>query len=311
MAYVVSAHKPTSVRHAISCSFLSPTSKNLILAYKFPKLSALSNILHSCSNVLQIYEYDVSGQCLPIAEHTLHAKIIALAIHKPPTYTGQDHLFILTDKYIAFTCSWDITTQSLRNEKIMDGLYDTALRPAEAGELVRTDPGNRAIVLSLYQGLLTFLLIHQQVPSKRKLYLSSEIPGTILEAVSLRMRVLNLINFVFLNGDGIYPFIVVLWKDDELRRFISVWEVDKLYKAADRDFVGRSWANGENEMMVDQGARLLIPTKNGIRFNGEPDCRGCDCCRGTDYCVLFDGFGYVSICHTSAYDLRVLRTRQQ
>jgi len=81
------------------------------------------------------------------------------------------------------------------------------------------------------------------------------------------MRVLNLINFVFLDGDGIYPFIVVLWKDDELRRFISVWEVDKLYKAADRDFVERSWANGENEMMVDQGARLLIPTKNGMGFN--------------------------------------------
>jgi hypothetical protein len=33
MAYVVSAHKPTSVRHAVSCSFLSPASRNLILAY--------------------------------------------------------------------------------------------------------------------------------------------------------------------------------------------------------------------------------------------------------------------------------------
>ena len=119
----------------------------------------------------------------------------------------------------------------------------------------------------MYQGLLTFLLIHQQVPSKRKSNNSSEIPGTILEAVSLRMKVLNLINFVFLDGEGIYPFIVVLWKDDELQRFISVWEVDKLYKAADRDFVERSWANGENEMRVDQGARLLIPTKNGMGFN--------------------------------------------
>jgi hypothetical protein len=88
-----------------------------------------------------------------------------------------------------------------------------------------------------------------------------------LEAVSLRMRVLNLINFVFLNGDGTYPFVAVLWKDGELRRFISVWEVDKLYKAADRDFVERPWANGENQIMVDQGARLLIPTKNGIGYN--------------------------------------------
>lgn len=81
------------------------------------------------------------------------------------------------------------------------------------------------------------------------------------------MRVLNLINFVFLNGEGTYPFIVVLWKDNELRRFISVWEIDKLYKAADRDFVERPWANGEKEMMVDLGARLLIPTKNGMGFN--------------------------------------------
>jgi hypothetical protein len=128
------------------------------------------------------------------------------------------------------------------------------------------DPGNRAIGLSLYQGLLTFLLIHQNVPTKRKSISSTTPENTILQAVSLRMKVLNLINFVFLKGDGVYPVVVVLWKDDELRRYISVWEVDKLYKASDRDFVERPWANGENANLVDQGASLLIPTKNGMRF---------------------------------------------
>jgi hypothetical protein len=126
------------------------------------------------------------------------------------------------------------------------------------------DPGNRAIGLSLYQGLLTFLLIHQNVPTKRKSIPSSTPENTILQPVSLRMKVLNLINFVFLNTDSVYPVVVVLWKDDELRRFISVWEVDKLYKASDRDFVERPWANGENAKLVDQGANLLIPTKNGM-----------------------------------------------
>ena len=221
--------------------------------------------MYSCSNILQFYEYDTStGQCLPIAEHTLHGKIISLAIHKPPHYNGQDHLFILTDTYIAFTCSWDSTTQSLRNERIIEGLYDTALRPAEAGEMVRVDPGNRCIGLSLYQGLLTFLLIHQQIPSKRKSITSAAPDGAILQTVSLRMKVLNLINFTFLNAEGPSPFLVVLWKDDELKRFISLWEVDKLYKAPDRDLVERTWANGESSANVDQGASLLIPTKNGI-----------------------------------------------
>lgn len=78
------------------------------------------------------------------------------------------------------------------------------------------------------------------------------------------MKVLNLINFVFLKTDSVWPHVVVLWKDDELRRWISVWEVEKLYKASDRDFVDRAWANGENANMVDQGANLLIPTKDGI-----------------------------------------------
>ena len=206
-----------------------------------------------------------------MAEHTLHAKIISLAIHKPPHYAGQDHLFVLTDNYVAFTCSWDATTQQLRNEKIIDGLYDSSLRPAEAGELVRCDPGNRAIGLSLYQGLLTFLLIHQNEPTKRK-SISSTVPeGTILTAVSLRMKVLNLINFVFLRTDNVWPYVVVLWKDDELRRWISVWEVEKLYKASDRDFVEKPWANGENANLVDQGASLLIPTKNGMRFEDWTD----------------------------------------
>jgi hypothetical protein len=80
------------------------------------------------------------------------------------------------------------------------------------------------------------------------------------------MKVLSLINFTFLKADGVYPFIVVLWKNDELRRFISVWEIDKLYKPSDRDFVERPWANGDNAMPVDQGARLLIPTANGTRL---------------------------------------------
>lgn len=94
--------------------------------------------------------------------------------------------------------------------------------------------------------------------------MTSAVPdGTILEAVSLRMKVLNLINFTFLKGDGLYPIAVVLWKDDELRRFISCWEVDKLYRASDRDFVERPWANGETSILVDQGASMLIPTDNG------------------------------------------------
>ena len=180
-------------------------------------------------------------------------------------------MFILTDNYVAFTCSWDIATQQLRNEQIIDDLYDSALRQADAGELVRVDPGNRAIGLSLYQGLLTFLLIHQNVPTKRKSISSTTPENTILQAVSLRMKVLNLINFIFLKGDGVYPVVVVLWKDDELRRYISVWEVDKLYKASDRDFVERPWANGENANLVDQGASLLIPTKNGMRFEDWTD----------------------------------------
>lgn len=223
-------------------------------------------LVRSRSNILQIYEYDtVTGQCAPIAEHTLHSKIISLAIHKPPHCNGQDHLFILTDNYIAFTCSWDIPTQSLRNEKIIEGLYDSALRPSESGEIIRTDFKNRVIALSLYQGLLTFLLIHQQIPTKRKSSTANTTvaEGTILEAVSLRMKVLNLVNFTILRKEGVYPFLVVLYKDDELRRFISVWEVDKLYKASDRDFIERAWANGEKSVNVDQGASLLIPTRNG------------------------------------------------
>jgi Mono-functional DNA-alkylating methyl methanesulfonate N-term len=44
---------------------------------------------------------------------------------------------------------------------------------------------------------------------------------------------------------------------------VSVWEVTQLYKASDRDFVEKLWANGVNSVLVDQGANLLIPTDNG------------------------------------------------
>ena len=78
------------------------------------------------------------------------------------------------------------------------------------------------------------------------------------------MKVLNLVEFTFLKGENaVYPVVAVVWKDDELRRWLSCWEVDKLHRPADRDFVERLWASGEANVPVDQGARLLIPTNNG------------------------------------------------
>jgi hypothetical protein len=99
-------------------------------------------------------------------------------------------------------------------------------------------------------------------------------------------------------------------EDEELKRYISVWEVDKLYKASDREFVERHWADGEDKAVVDQGARILIPTKNGMRFFVERKLisRRSYCCRGTDYCILFDDNEYVSVRHSPAYDIRVLYT---
>jgi Mono-functional DNA-alkylating methyl methanesulfonate N-term len=254
-------------RYDTHYSVLSSLQTLILLSSRIPPsipiLLLLTN-LFSCSNFLQILEYDETGQLIPVAEHSLHERIIGLAVHKPPHYGGQDHLFILTDNKVAFTCSWDLETQSLRNERVIEGLSDSALRPSEASERVRLDPGNRVIGLNLYQGLLTFILIHQHVPIKGRKSLTSNIPeNTILEAVSLRTRVLNLANFVFLKTDGVYPYIAVLWKDNELKRFLSLWEIDKLYKAGDRDFVEHRWANGEKNVLVDRGANLLIPTANG------------------------------------------------
>jgi Mono-functional DNA-alkylating methyl methanesulfonate N-term len=223
----------------------------------------------SCSNILQIYTFDAgTGECVPVAEHSLHGKVLALAVHRPPFYDGRDHLFVLTDNYVAFTCSWDSSTSSLRNEKVVEGLLEPSLRQTDSGALVRIDPGERCVGLYLYQGLITFLLIHRR-QGKRKYNVPDAVePGTILEAVSLRCKVLNLINFVFLRTEGEQPVLAVLWRDQELRKMLSVWEVDKLYKPADRDFVERYWANGQMSVEVDRGANLLIPTKNGTVSRG-------------------------------------------
>ena len=147
----------------------------------------------------------------------------------------------------------------------MDELFDSALRVSDIGALVRVDPGQRTIGLSLYQGLLTFLLIHQNLAPKRKQSMSTStiVPGTILEAVSFRDKVLNLIDFVFLE-EQMCPTIVVLSKDQELQRFISLREIDKMYKPSDRDLLEKKWSDGQLSIMVDRTASLLIPTRNGI-----------------------------------------------
>lgn len=149
---------------------------------------------------------------------------------------------------------------------------------------------------------------------KRKSILSSVLEGTILEAVSSRMKLSNLIELVFLRREGVYPFIVALWEADELKWYISIWEIVKLHKVSDLDFLEGTWSNGEKaNLEVDQDANLLIPTKNGITLEicKRLMSRGCYCCWGGGYCLLFYHVGYVSIwCSSKTYNIQVLHSSQ-
>jgi len=251
MAYLAPIHRPSSVRHAIKLSFLSPDSDDLIIAK---------------ANRIEIYSPNEQQPDQLTLQHTrsLYGKITLLHKLRPAT-SRTDHLFVGTDRYHYFTLSWDAETKQLKTEKAYQDIAEKAARDSQTGDRVAIDPTSRFMALECYEGVVNVLPIAHAGKGKRRAA-DNEI-GEIGDPIPVRVPELFVRSSCFVHkrqagARPANPEFALLYEDSTNKVRLKVRELDfqpSLRPQEEPHSVelekGRDAQGGELEL----GASHLIP----------------------------------------------------
>ncbi|KAJ1622354.1 hypothetical protein T492DRAFT_326446 [Pavlovales sp. CCMP2436] len=137
--YVVTAHKPTNVTHAVVGNFTAPNDVNLIVC-KSTRLELHTLIDERLQQVLDV---------------PIFGRVATLQLWKP---AGEkcELLFLTTERYQFCVLAFDPSTHELVTRANGD-LHDRVGRPVEFGQIAIIDASCRLIGLRLYDGLLKLI----------------------------------------------------------------------------------------------------------------------------------------------------------
>jgi DNA damage-binding protein 1 len=83
-----------------------------------------------------------------------------------PAASRTDHLFVGTDRYQYFTCSWNDATKQIKTEQSYVDQADKVLRDSRDMDRCHIDPTSRFLTLELYDGVVTVVPIEQPSESQ-------------------------------------------------------------------------------------------------------------------------------------------------
>ncbi|GAB7362694.1 hypothetical protein MBLNU230_g3002t1 [Neophaeotheca triangularis] len=218
MAYVAPIHRPSSVKHAIKLSFLSPGSEDLIVAK---------------GNRIEIYSSnpDAPDQLVCLHKKSIYGKVNLFEKIRPAT-SPTDHLFVGTDRLHYFTLSWNPQARELKTEKSAADVFEKAARDSQTGDRVHIDPSNRFMALYCHEGIMNIIPITQanKGKGKRRPTDTAEI-GELGDAVSVRIPELNVRSSCFLHKrhggpKPPNPEIALLYEDSQRKVHVSVRELE-------------------------------------------------------------------------------------
>ncbi|KAI6871623.1 DNA damage-binding protein 1 [Hortaea werneckii] len=254
MAYLAPIHRPSSIRHAIQLSFLSPDSVDLIVAK---------------ANRLEIYTPDAQPPFQLVLQHTksLYGKVTLLEKIRPSS-SQTDHLFVGTDRYHYFTLSWDAVHKQLKTEKAYVDVAEKAARDSQTGDRVHIDPTARFMSLECYEGVVNIIPITQAGKGKRKIADAVEV-GELQDPIPVRIPEMFVRSSCFLHkrpkGGGKHhnPEIAFLWEDviagNKMRLKIRELEFHSTLRPAEDPQSAELEKGREAQGEVELGASHLIP----------------------------------------------------
>lgn len=201
MSYVVPIHHASGVRHAIKLNFLEPGIDTLVVAK---------------ANRLLIYEQGPEGLTL-LYTKTVYGYITILESIRPSS-SRTDHLFVGTDRYQYFTCSWNPHLKQLHTEQSYVDLADKVLRDSRENDRCHIDPTRRFMTLELYDGVVSILPFVQPSNKRQTRDHGSTPPvGSLGEPVQVRIEELLTRSSAFMDaepGSKDKPQLAILWEDN-------------------------------------------------------------------------------------------------
>ncbi|EXJ55210.1 hypothetical protein A1O7_08136 [Cladophialophora yegresii CBS 114405] len=245
MSYVGAVHPPSGVRLAIKLNFLEPGVDTLIVAK---------------ANQLHLYEQGPEGLTL-LHTKTVYGYITILEKIRPSA-SKTDLLFVGTDRYQYFTCSWNASIAQLHTEQSYVDLADKVLRSSQEADRCHVDPTRRFMSLELYDRVVSVVPFVQPSNKRVKRESNTKPPaGALGEPVQVRVEELLTRSSAFLEtapDSKDNPKLAILWEDNLENPQLVLRELK--YRA------GGEQASAELERVaelkgdqLDKGVSHLIP----------------------------------------------------
>jgi DNA damage-binding protein 1 len=267
MSYVVPIHRPSGVRHAIKLNFLSPVEEAVVIAK---------------ANRLEVYSQSSTDGLTLLYSRSVYGYITMLEkLHPPSTSKSKtDHLFIGTDRYQYFTCSWDSENRQLRTEQSFVDQADKVLRDSREMDRCHIDPSGRYMTLELYDGTVTVVPIggkkeergavgkrvkRESTTSRSSMSVDGEQGGQsgLGEPVQVRIEELRTRSSCFMEQEGkSTPKLAILWEDNDDKPQLKVREL-KYYPSVSGDAASVELETiYEFKEELDLGVSHLIPVSS-------------------------------------------------
>ncbi|GAB5359336.1 hypothetical protein AAMO2058_000535400 [Amorphochlora amoebiformis] len=229
--YVVTAHRPTAVTHALTCSFTGSSDRNLILAK---------------STYIEVKLITSEG-LLPLIDIPLYGRIASMLAFRPSRSAKRDQIFICTERHGICVLEYDPVSRKIVT-KMSGSARQRSCRPVESedGPLGLLDPDHGIIGLYLFEGIFQYLKIN---PRDGKM---SSRP------FKMRLEELKVISMCFLKGQS-KPALAVLYSDSQNLVFLKTYAINLREESLERG----PW---REIVAVETGASKLIPM--GRPFGG-------------------------------------------
>ena len=178
-----------------------------------------------------------------------------------PASAQTDHLFVGTDRYQYFTCSWDAATRQIKTEQSYVDQADKVLRDSRDMDRCHVDPTRRFMTLELYDGVVTVIPFEQPSNSNKRVKRESSASeiGSLAEPMQVRIEELVTRSSAFAQTDSddkSNPQLAILWEDNQEIPQLKIREL-KYYSGDSPSAELETVAELRKEL--DMGVSHLIP----------------------------------------------------
>jgi DNA damage-binding protein 1 len=229
--YVVTAHKPSSVKFSLTGNFTGPDDRNLIIGK---------------NNQLEIWTMTEEG-IDPKHDVPIYGRIATMTLFRPPG-EDQDILLITTEKYKMIMLQYNAKASQPIETRSTGDISDMIGRETENGQIVVVDPVCRCVAMHLYEGILKILPLDFNKRNEQK------------QAFNIRLEELNIFDIKLLAPKRVNtdtnPVVAILYQDSKGARHVKSYQVN----IAQKELVEGPF----QQPNVDAGSNQLIPIPTPI-----------------------------------------------